>query len=84
MQEALLVLALTYGSKAILWNEKNISRNRAVQMDNIRGLFSIRGMDRITNARINELLGMTKGVDERIDERVLRWPCGENGEGKDC
>ena len=30
-------------------------------------------MDRVTNARIGELCGVKKGVDERIDEGVLRW-----------
>ena len=30
-------------------------------------------MDRIPNARINELCGVKKGLDEKIDEGVLRW-----------
>ena len=30
-------------------------------------------MDRISNARIRELCGATKGVGERIDQGVLRW-----------
>ena len=30
-------------------------------------------MDRVTNARIRELCGVRKGLDERIDEGVLRW-----------
>ena len=30
-------------------------------------------MDRIPNARIRDLCGMTNGVDERINESVLRW-----------
>ena len=30
-------------------------------------------MDRVPNALIRELYGVTKGVDERIDEGVLRW-----------
>ena len=34
---------------------------------------------RVLNARIRELCGVTKRVDERIDEGVLR-PCGEDGE----
>ena len=43
---------------------------RAVQMDNLRGFLGIRRMD---NARIRELCGVKKGLDERIDEGVLRW-----------
>ena len=42
-------------------------------MDNLRGLLGIRRMDRVQNARIREFYGMTKGVDEKIDEGVLRW-----------
>ena len=41
-------------------------------MDNLRGLLSIRRMDRVPNAWIRELYGVTKGLDERIDG-VLPW-----------
>ena len=54
-------------------NEKERSRIRAVQMDNLRGFLGIRKMDRAPNARIRELCGVTKEVGERIDEGVLRW-----------
>ena len=30
-------------------------------------------MDRVPYARIRELYGMAKGVDERIEEHVLHW-----------
>ena len=30
-------------------------------------------IDRVQNARIRELCGAMKGVDERIDKGVLRW-----------
>ena len=43
-----------------------------LQMDNLRGLLGIRRMDRVSNARIMELCGMKKGLDERIDEGVFR------------
>ena len=49
------------------------SRIRAVQMDNLRGFLGIRRMDIVPNALIRELCGVTKGVNERIDEGVLRW-----------
>ena len=42
-------------------------------MGNFRGLLGIRRMDWLPNARIKELCGMKKGLDERIDEGVLRW-----------
>ena len=42
-------------------------------MDNLRGLQGIRRMDRVPNARIRELCGVKKSLDERIDEGILRW-----------
>ena len=57
---------------------KKRSRIRAVQMNNLRVLLGIRRMDRVPNEWIRELCGMTKGVDERIDEDVLRWLYGES------
>ena len=33
----------------------------------------IRRMDRIPNAQIREFCGVIKGVDERVDEGILRW-----------
>ena len=57
----------------MLWKEKEKSRIRAVQMDNLRGLLDIRRKDRVPNAWIRELCGVTKRVDERVDEDVLRW-----------
>ena len=40
-------------------------------MDNFRGLLGIRRIDEVSNARIRQLCGVTKGVDEKIDEGVL-------------
>ena len=42
-------------------------------MDNLRGLLGIRRMDRVLNARKRELCRVRKGLDERIDDGVLRW-----------
>ena len=38
-----------------------------------RGLLGIRKMDRVPNARIRELCGVTMGEDETIHEVFLRW-----------
>ena len=62
-----------YGSETMLWEEKDRSRIKAIQMDSLRGLLGIRMMDKAPNARIRESCGMTKGIDEWIDEGVLRW-----------
>ena len=73
VHEAFLVPVVMYGSETMLWKEKERPRIRAVHMDNLRGLLDIGRMDIVTNVRIRELCGVAKGVDERIDEGVLRW-----------
>ena len=62
-----MVPVLTYGSKEVIWREKDRSRIRAVQIDNLRGLLGIRRVDKVSNARIRQFLV------EKIDESVLRW-----------
>ena len=42
-------------------------------MDNLRGLPGIRMVTKVQSARIREVCGVTKRLDERIDEGVLRW-----------
>ena len=60
-------------AETMLWKAKERSRVRAVEMDNLRGLLGIRRMDRVPNAQIRDLCGVRKGLDERIDEGLLRW-----------
>ena len=57
---------LMYGSETMIWKEEERARIRAVQMNKINSFLGIRRMDRVPNARIRELCGMAKGVDERI------------------
>ena len=57
----------------MLWKEKERSNIWAVQMDHLKVLLGIRKMDRVPNARISELCGVKKDLDERIDEGVFRW-----------
>ena len=40
-------------------------------MDNLRNLLGIRRRDKVLNARIRQLCGVAKGVNEKIDEGVL-------------
>ena len=42
LYEKLLVPVLIYGSETLLW-KKERSRNRAVQMDNLRGVLGLGG-----------------------------------------
>ena len=45
----------------------------AVQMNNLRDLLGITRMNRVLSARIKELCGVRKGLNERIDEGMLQW-----------
>ena len=65
-----LVPVLTYCSETLLW-KKEMSRIKAIQMSNLRGLLGIRRMDRVPNAQKRELCEVTMGVDERIDDGVI-------------
>ena len=42
-------------------------------MDNLRGLVSIRRIDRVPNTRIWKFCGVKKYIDERIDEGMFRY-----------
>ena len=46
---------------------------RAVQIDNLRGLLGIRRMHKVPNARIRDVYGVKRDLDERIDKEVLQW-----------
>ena len=81
--KTLLVPVLIYSSETMLWKEKERSRIMAVQMYNLRELLGITRMDRVLNARTRELCGVKKGLDERIDEGVLRWFGNAERMGKD-
>ena len=50
LHEILLVIVFTYGSETMLWKEKERSKIRAVQIDNLRDLHGIRRLDRVPNA----------------------------------
>ena len=83
MHETLLIPVNTYESETMLWKEKEKSRIRPVQMDNFRGLFVIRRMDRVLSLRIRELCRVTKSINKRIHEGVLRWFCHVESMEKD-
>ena len=55
LYETLSAPVLTYDSETMLWKEKERSRIRAVQMDNLRGWSGIRRRDRVPKSRIREL-----------------------------
>ena len=47
LHESLLVAVLMHGRETMLWKEKERSRVRALEMDNLRGVLGIRRTDRI-------------------------------------
>ena len=70
LHELFLVPVLTYDSEMMIYREKEMSRNRTLQMKNLKGLIGIKRMDKISNARKSQLCEVTKGGDEKIDESV--------------
>ena len=62
MHETLLLPVLMYDSETMIEKEKEKERSRirAVQIENLRFLVGIKRMDRVPNARIRELCGVTK------------------------
>ena len=73
LHKTLLVPVLMYGNETMLWKGKERSKISAVQIDNLKGLLGIRRVIRVPNARIREMCGVRKSLDERDDEGVLRW-----------
>ena len=71
LHEALLVPVLLNGSETMIWREKERSKTRTVQMDNLRGLLGIMRMNKIPNAQSREMCKVMKEVDERTDKNVL-------------
>ena len=57
----------------MIWKEKDSSRIRAIQMDNLRGLLGIGRMDKILNARIRELLRVTNGLVKVFSDGSAMW-----------
>ena len=65
--ESLHVGVLMYSS------EKEKSRTRTLQMDNLKGLLGIRRMDKVQNAWIKELCGVTKGPMKAFSDGSAMW-----------
>ena len=72
LHETLLVPVLMYGIETMLWKKERF-RIRVLQIYNLRSFLGVRRMDRVPNARIRELCGEAKGIDERVDKGFLGW-----------
>ena len=64
---------LMYASETIIWKEKERSRIKAIQMDNLNGLLGIRRMDKVPNAWIREVCGVTKGLMKVFSGSSAMW-----------
>ena len=60
LHEILLVPVLIYRNETMILKGKKRSRIRTVQMDNLKDFLGIRRMDKVLNALIRELYGLTK------------------------
>ena len=70
LHEVLLLPVHMYGSKT---KKEERSRIRAVQMDNLRGLLSIKRMDKVPNSLIRKLFGKTKGLMKMFSDGSPMW-----------
>ena len=51
----------------MVWREKERSKiSYVVQMDNLKGLFGMKRIDRMPNAQVREMCGVTKEADESV------------------
>ena len=73
LRESLLMPFFIYSSETMIWRENERSRIRNLKMEDLRGLLGISRMDKVPNAQLRELCGVMKGLEERIDEGLLRW-----------
>ena len=73
LYESLLVPVLKYSIETMICRENEMSTISVVQMDNFRYLLGIGRIDKVHNTWIRKLRGVTKYVDEKIDEGVFRW-----------
>ena len=70
--EALLVPVLLYGSELMIYEEKERSRIRNLQIESLRSLFGIRRIYRMLNVWIRKMCRVRKGKYERSVENVHR------------
>ena len=73
LHEKMLVPTLLYGSECMVWKPKERWKIQAVQMDNLRGMLGVKRVDKMKNEEIRRKFGIEKGVNELINESVLRW-----------
>src|SRR5678815_4939980 len=73
LHEGMLLPVLMYSSGTMVWNKRYRSKLQCVQMDNLRGVLSVKRNDKMRNERIRELFCVENGVNERINESTLRW-----------
>ena len=73
IHEVVLVPTLLYGSETVYLKERDISRIRAVEMDCLRSIVGVRRMDRVRNADVRKVCGVSKGVEKKREGGLLAW-----------
>ena len=73
LHESMLLPVLLDGSETMVWNKKYRSKVQAVQMDNLRSVLGLKRTDKIRNEFIRNTCGVEKGINESINESMLRW-----------
>ena len=73
LHESMLLPVLLYGSECMVWDRTYRSKVQAVQMDNLRSVLGVKKIDKIRNEFIRTVCGVEKGINERVNESVLRW-----------
>ena len=54
LSKSLLVHSLLYGNEVMVWKQKYRSKVQTVEMDNLRGMLGVRGIDKMRNELFRE------------------------------
>lgn len=72
LQESMLILTLKYSNETEVRKKKKIE-NKALQIDNLRGMLEVRRIEKIGNKIIRDLSSIKKkSVTEVVSENILR------------
>ena len=71
--EVICLSTVLYGCETWVLNAKVRKRLEVLEMDGLRGVCSLRRIDRVRNERIKQLCKWTRSVVARGEQGVLRW-----------
>ena len=73
MYEGIVEPTLVYGSETWVLNVRDRKRLEAVEMNCLRDVCGVRRVERVSNAEIRRRCGKNRGVNQKIDQGILRW-----------